>query len=161
MLNQGHISTQATIGANISVVDTMTEHFTLEELTNSPTAKRLKIDNTPSDTIKSSLMELSETLEKIRTKYKRPIIVTSGYRCEKLNKAVGGVKTSQHMKGEAADIRSVSDTKKDNKELFDLIVGMVLNKEIDVGQVIDEYNYNWVHISTPHLKNNNQILHIK
>lgn len=138
----------------------LTEHFTLEELTNSPTANRLHIDNFPSDTIISSLMELLELLEKIRNIYSKPIVVTSGYRCEKLNKAVGGVKTSQHMKGEAADIRSLSNTRKDNKELFDLIVKMVKNNDIYVGQVIDEYNYNWIHISTPHLTNNNQILHI-
>ena len=138
----------------------LTEHFTLEELTNSPTANGLHIDNFPSDTIISSLMELSELLEKVRTIYSKPIVVTSGYRCEKLNKAVGGVKTSQHMKGEAADIRSLSNTRKDNKELFDLIVKMVKSNDIYVGQVIDEYNYNWIHISTPHLTNNNQILHI-
>ena len=138
----------------------LTEHFTLEELTNSPTANRLHIDNFPSDKIISSLMELSELLEKIRNIYNKPIVVTSGYRCEKLNKAVGGVKTSQHMKGEAADIRSLSNTRKDNKELFDLIVKMVKSNDIYVGQVIDEYNYNWIHISIPHLTNNNQILHI-
>ena len=139
----------------------LTEHFTLEELVNSPTAKRLKIDNTPTKAITSNLLELSTLLEKIRLVYNKPIIVTSGYRCEKLNKAVGGVKTSQHRLGQAADIRSVSDSVEDNKELFNVIVGMVLQKDIEVGQVIDEYNYNWVHVSTPHLKINNQILHIK
>lgn len=139
----------------------LTEHFTLEELVNSPTAKRLNIDNSPSKAITSNLMELSTLLEKIRTIYNKPIIVTSGYRCERLNKAVGGVKTSQHVKGQAADIRSVSDSTEDNKELFNVIVGMVLQKDLEVGQVIDEYNYNWIHVSTPHLNNNNQILHIK
>lgn len=139
----------------------LTEHFTLEELVNSPTAKRLNIDNTPSKAITSNLMELSELLEKIRTIYGKPIIVTSGYRCEKLNKAVGGAKGSQHRLGQAADIRSVSDSIEDNKELFNVIVGMILQKEIEVGQLIDEYNYNWVHVSTPKLINNNQILHIK
>lgn len=138
----------------------LTEHFTLEELINSPTAKRLNIDNTPSKAITSNLMELSELLEKIRTNYGKPIIVTSGYRCEKLNKAVGGAKGSQHRLGQAADIRSVSDSVEDNKELFNVIVGMVLQKEIEVGQLIDEYNYNWVHVSTPKLTTNNQIIHI-
>lgn len=139
----------------------LTEHFTLEELTNSPTAKRLNIDNTPSEKIEEELMETAQLLEKIRTVYKKPIIVTSGYRCEKLNKAVGGAKTSQHMKGQAADIRSVSDTPQDNKDLFMTIMGMMIQKEIEVGQLIDEYNYNWIHVSTPKQKNNNQILHIK
>lgn len=139
----------------------LTKNFTLEEFINSPTAKRLKIDNTPSKAITSNLMELSELLQKVRDIYNKPIIVTSGYRSEKLNKAVGGSKTSQHVKGQAADIRSVSDSVEDNKELFNLILGLMIQKEIEVGQLIDEYNYNWIHISTPHLTNNNQILHIK
>lgn len=106
-------------------------------------------------------METAQLLEKIRTVYKKPIIVTSGYRCKKLNDAVGGSKTSQHMKGQAADIRSVSDTPQDNKDLFMTIMGMMIQKQIDVGQLIDEYNYNWIHISTPKLKVNNQIKHLK
>ena len=139
----------------------LTEHFTLEELTRSTTAKRLNIDNTPSEQIEQELMETAQLLEKIRTVYKKPIIVTSGYRCKKLNDAVGGSKTSQHMKGQAADIRSVSDTPQDNKDLFMTIMGMMIQKQIDVGQLIDEYNYNWIHISTPKLKVNNQIKHLK
>lgn len=139
----------------------LTEHFTLEELIKSSTADRLGIDNTPTKSIINNLTELAELLEKIRIEYNKPIIITSGYRCEKLNKAVGGSKTSQHRLGQAADIRSVSDTKKDNQELFNIILGMIFQDKIEVGQVIDEYDYNWIHVSTPHLKNNNQILHIK
>ena len=147
------------------IVDNMerlTEHFTLKELTSSPTAIRFGIDNTPTGEIISNLLELSQLLEKIRTIYNKPIIVTSGYRCYKLNKAVGGAVTSQHLLGQAADIRSVSDSVKDNKELFDIILKMVNNGQIKVGQLIDEYGYNWIHVSTDHLKNkHNQILHIK
>lgn len=139
----------------------LTEHFTLEELIKSSTADRLKIDNTPTKSIIHNLTEVAQLLEKIRTTYGKPIIVTSGYRCEKLNKAVGGSKTSQHRLGQAADIRSVSDTKKDNQELFKVILGMIFQEKIEVGQVIDEYDYNWIHVSTPHLKINNQILHIQ
>ena len=133
----------------------------MEELIKSSTANRLGIDNTPSKEIISNLTELSILLQKIRDIYNKPIIITSGYRSTKLNKAVGGSKTSQHRLGQAADIRSVSDTKKDNQELFNIILGMMIQKDIEVGQLIDEYDYNWIHISTPHLKNNNQILHIK
>lgn len=139
----------------------MTKHFTLKELTQSATAVRLGIDNTPSKEVISNLTELAQLLEKIRTIYGKPMIVTSGYRCEKLNKAVGGAKGSQHRLGQAADIRSVSDSVEDNKELFNVIVGLIQKKQISVGQLIDEYNYNWVHVSTPKLKTNNQILHIK
>jgi hypothetical protein len=133
----------------------------LEELIKSSTANRLGIDNTPSKEIISNLTELSILLQKIRDIYNKPIIITSGYRSTKLNKAVGGSKTSQHRLGQAADIRSVSYTKKDNQELFNIILGMIIQKDIEVGQLIDEYDYNWIHVSTPHLKNNNQILHIK
>ncbi len=139
----------------------LTNHFSLQELTNSATAKRLKIDNTPSDLIIKELQEVANMLEKIRIVYGKPIIVTSGYRCPKLNNVVGGAKTSQHVLGQAADIRSVSDSHADNKALFDLIVEMGKQKQIKWGQLIDEYNYNWIHISTPKLKTNNQILHIK
>ena len=101
-------------------------------------------------------------MQVIRDEYGKPIIVTSGFRCDKLNKAVGGAKNSQHTKGEAADIRSVSDSIKDNKEIFDLILRLQKEGKIKFGQLIDEYNYNWVHVSLPRIgKINNQVLHIK
>jgi uncharacterized protein YcbK (DUF882 family) len=104
-------------------MENLSKNFTYEELTHSTTAKRLKINNTPNDEEKGKLKKLAETiLQPIREKYGRPIVVTSGFRCVKLNLAVGGVKSSQHCKGEAADIRSVSDSVKDNKELFDLVL---------------------------------------
>jgi len=140
----------------------LTKNFTLQELTKSATATRLKIDNTPSQRIIKNLTELAtKVLQPIRDKYGKPIIVTSGYRCEQLNKAVGGVTFSQHCQGQAADIKSVSDSVDDNKALFDLIVKMIKSGEIVVGQLIDEHNYNWLHISTPSNNKTNQILHIK
>lgn len=144
-------------------MEKFSHNFTYEEMIKSATASRLKINNIPNKQQKESLKKLAvDILQKIRDKYGKPLIVTSAFRCEKLNKAVGGVKTSQHCKGEAADIRTVSDTIKDNKELFEFIKQMIDNKEIVVGQLIDEYNYNWVHISLPRVgKINNQILHIK
>lgn len=137
------------------------KYFTITELTKSATATRLKIDNTPNETVIRNLTELIEkVLDPLREAYGRPIIVTSGYRCEKLNKAVGGAPTSQHRYGQAADIRSVSDSPKDNKEIFDLAAKMIGEGKIKTGQLIDEYGYNWVHISTPY-KKTNQILHVK
>lgn len=136
-------------------------YFTLRELTRSATAIRLGIDNTPDAKVAENLKKLVETvLDPLREAYGKPIIVTSGYRCEKLNRAVGGSRTSQHVHGQAADIRSVSDSPRDNKEIFDLAKRLIDEGKIKVGQLIDEYGYDWVHISTPggHL---NQILHIK
>lgn len=134
----------------------MTEHFKLNEFIKSKTADIYKIDNTPTDEIISNLNELAVLLEKIRIKYNHPIIITSGYRCKELNNKIGGVPTSQHVKGQAADIIC-----RDNRELFILIHEMIMNGEIEVGQLIDEKGYRWLHISTPHLKKNNQILHLK
>lgn len=144
-------------------MEKFSDNFTYEELISSATAKRLKIDNTPNKEQKEKLKRLAvEILQPIRDKYGKPIIVTSGFRCEKLNKAVGGAKASQHAKGEAADIRTVSDSIEDNKALFNFIKTMLNKHEIVVGQLIDEYNYNWIHVSLPRsYKVNNQILHIK
>ncbi len=133
------------------------KYFTITELTKSATASRRGIDNTPSSTIKANLTELvDKILDPLREAWGAPIIVTSGYRCQKLNTAVGGAKSSQHMYGQAADIRTVSDKPSDNKKLFDLI--LKLNLPYD--QLIDEYGYNWIHVSySP--RNRKQILHIK
>ena len=105
----------------------LSKHFTLDELIKSATAQRKGIDNFPTAEHLENLRDLVEQiLEPLRVHYGRPIIITSGYRCEKLNKAVGGSKTSQHCLGMAADIRSVSDKRCDNKELFDMILEMGL-----------------------------------
>ena len=84
--------------------------------------------------------------------YGKAITVNSGYRCSKLNAAVGGAKTSQHMRGEAADITAGSKT--ENKKLFELI-----RDNLPFDQLIDESNYSWVHVSyVSTSKNRKQIL---
>ena len=90
------------------------KYFTIKELTNSSTAKKLGIDNTPTPEIRVKLNTLISALDKIREQYGKPIIVTSGYRCPELNRAVGGVNSSQHVKGEAADLvgRNDDETRK-------------------------------------------------
>lgn len=137
----------------------LSDNFTLEELIRSNTADSKGIDNTPCDEIIENLQYLAETvLQPIRERYGRPISITSGYRCEKLNKAVGGVSNSQHKSGQAADI-DVGD-KEDNKELFNIIEDMVNCSEIEVDQLLDEAKYKWIHISKKKSGNRNQILHL-
>lgn len=97
---------------------------------------------------------VTDILQPIRDKYGKPVTVTSGYRNPSINRLVGGSANSQHCKGEAADIKC-----EDNKELWDLIISMIDNKEITVGQLIDEKNLNWIHISLPYRKVN-EILHL-
>lgn len=143
-------------------MEKITANFTFDELIYSPTANRLGIDNTPDKETKEKLIRLAkEILQPIRNKWGSAIVVTSAYRCEALNKAVGGSKTSQHRLGEAADIKVGS--KAQNKALFNLIQKMVSNGELKVGQLIDEYGYSWVHVSLPRTngKPNNQVLHLK
>lgn len=95
----------------------LSEHFKLSEFTRSATATARKIDNTPSQEVISNLKALCQNvLEPLRAYANEsspskgdkrgavPIIIGSGYRSPALNKAVGGVKNSQHMTGEAADI---------------------------------------------------------
>ncbi|WP_423379547.1 D-Ala-D-Ala carboxypeptidase family metallohydrolase [Burkholderia sp. LMG 32019] len=82
----------------------LTAHFTLEELTASDAARRRGIDNTPSAAVTANLRRTAETLERVRDVLGgRPVIITSGYRAAALNHAVGGVPSSAHLSGLAAD----------------------------------------------------------
>ena len=83
----------------------LTPHFSLNELTASATALRFNINNTPSEAEIKNLEHLCQrVLEPLRKAF-GPIYINSGYRCEQLNALVGGVGNSQHLWGEAADIR--------------------------------------------------------
>lgn len=84
----------------------LTEHFTISEFVRSETAYRNHIDNTPSQEVIENLRALCRNvLEPARLAFGSPIYITSGYRCQALNKAVGGKPTSQHLRGEAADLQ--------------------------------------------------------
>lgn len=142
-------------------MEQFTKNFSYDEMIASATAKRLGIDNTPTLEEKEKLRQLCEDiLQPIRDAWNGVIVVNSGYRCEELNKAVGGVKNSQHRLGEAADIKVGG--KERNRKLFNFIYKLIAKGDIKVGQLIDEYNYQWIHVSLPRKnKQNNEILHIK
>lgn len=93
-------------------------------------------------------------LDPLREAYGKPIIVTSGYRCPELNKAVNGSKTSQHVKGQAADI--TTGNREENQKLFEL--AQELN--LPYCQLIDEKKFSWVHISYDPNNVKRQILHL-
>lgn len=134
-----------------------TQHFTLAEFIKSDVAKSKKIANDPSETEVNNLLALMHNiLEPARVKIGVPVIVTSGYRCEKLNKAVGGVDNSQHLSGQAADI--VCTKRADKLELFNIL------SKMDVDQLLYETNKagtQWIHVSyksdgsNRHMINNN------
>ena len=133
------------------------KYFTMNELTASATAKRLGIPNVPTWREADNLRLLVENvLDPLREAWGHPIIVTSGFRCKLLNDMVGGAKNSQHTTGMAADIRTLSDLPQDNERLFDLARRM----DLPFDQLIDEYAYNWVHISYNRYSMRKQVLHI-
>lgn len=131
----------------------LSKNFSLEELIHSSTADAKGIRNYPDQKAQENLKKLCiDILQPIRDKYGKPIYINSGYRNPELNRVLNGSQSSQHCKGEAADI----DTN-NNKELWNLIVQMIKNGELTVGQLIDESNLAWIHISLPYTKKN-QIL---
>ena len=95
------------------------KHFTLKELTRSSTAERLGIRNKPAVCEVAALERLVRyVLDPLRERYGRPVVVTSGYRSPALNRAVGGAATSQHLRGEAADITAGSPKTADSTKSY-------------------------------------------
>lgn len=124
------------------------------ELTRSAEAVRRSIDNVPPPEVKVRLNTLiTRLLDPVRELWGGPITVNSGFRCPVLNKAVGGVPSSQHVRGEAADITVGSP--EENRRLFELI----RTSGLDFDQLIDERNYAWLHLSYS-TRNRKQILHL-
>ena len=120
------------------------KYFTIKELNKSNTATKHGISNIPDVQSKQNLENLVNfVLDPLRKAYGKPIIVTSGYRCNKLNQLVGGSKTSQHCTGQAADICSSIGTKEENKKIFDLIIKL----KLPFDQLINEHDYDWIHVS--------------
>jgi len=123
----------------------VTMHFMIEELYASDTAKRLGIDNKPSVQQIINLVYLTAyVLEPLRVAMNEPIKIGSGFRCERLNKAVGGVYNSQHLKGQAVDLCIDGDLAK-GKKWFNYI-----KDHLPFDQLIWEHNSKgsyWVHVS--------------
>ena len=142
----------------------LTDNFTMAELTRSAAAVRAGLVNVPSAREQANLLALCrEVLQPLRDRWGAPIVVGSGYRCHELNALVGGVRYSDHIFGCAADIHALSDLRDDNRRLFDLAVTMMERGELhNVKQIIDEYGYNWIHISRQDGRSTkrNQVLHI-
>lgn len=130
-------------------------NFTLAELVQSSTAEQLKINNNPPTIVRVHLTETITLLEAIRSewgkycerhKIENPAIrVTSGYRSPELNKAVGGVKTSAHVEGYAADLQPVNG-KQDEFERFFATEFSLMGYSYD--QIIIERSKSsrWVHV---------------
>lgn len=118
----------------------ITKHFSLREMIHSDIAAKQGIRNVPNMEHTDNLTALCKNvLQPLRDKLGVKIKVSSGFRCDELNKLVGGAPTSQHRYGQAADINADGYTA---NELFHLI----LLSGIEFDQLIEEFG-EWVHIS--------------
>lgn len=129
----------------------LTDHFTWDEVINSNTAERLGIDNTIQDqTIRLSIINTANKLEKVRALLSKPINISSWYRCLELNRALKSKDTSQHLKGEAVDFTSPNFGTP-----LDICRKLIEYKElIRFDQLILEHT--WVHISWNSIPNGQQ-----
>lgn len=122
-------------------------YFALREFLESETAVNAGLENYPTwDNVEALNRLAIEVLDPIRKQWGQPLKVTSGFRVPELNVMVGGSSTSSHMDGEAADIALVSWSKRKVSELYNLIVEMVENGEIEVDQVIYYRHKKIIHI---------------
>ena len=132
----------------------MSKYFTINELTRSDLARQNGIENIPSQVVALKLQQLIElVLDPLRELWGKPLHVTSGYRCTRLNRLAGGVDNSQHIVGEAADLTAGS--RAENRALYE----MAVRSKIPYDQIILEKGGLWIHIS--HRRNNPRRQHLE
>lgn len=137
----------------------LTKNFKLEEFEKSDTAQRKGIDNSiPADLIPNLKALCENVLQPLRDAVGVPVKISSGYRCPALNKAVGGSASSQHMRGEAADI--VIPDKKTGLQWFEW-----MRTHLTYNQLIWETNSkggSWIHVGYKRTgKNKMQVLNMR
>lgn len=133
----------------------LTLHFKLSEFTKSSTATARKIDNTPNQEQIANLKALCENvLEPLRQHFNVPIIIGSGYRCPKLNAAVGGVKNSQHQTGEAADIHIPDEAT--GKRWFEWLMDNVPFHQLIWEKSTPTSTHHWIHVAFKRIGTNKQ-----
>jgi uncharacterized protein YcbK (DUF882 family) len=119
----------------------LTEHFSLAEMTRSEWAMRMGVVNSPDSRQSYALTQLcSHVLEPLRS-YRGPIVISSGFRSGRVNVAIGGAPTSQHLSGEAADFQI--------PELPNIeVVHVIRTLALPFDQVIYEFGpAGWIHVS--------------
>ena len=132
----------------------LSKNFSRAEIEHSNTAKRLGISNEMSEKHLENMQRLIDNLIQPMRDAIGPIRVTSGYRSPSLNRAIGGSRTSQHCKGQALDIQYWSGGKMNNKVIYDWI----LESDLEFDQMINEFDFSWIHISLKKNSNRKQVL---
>lgn len=132
----------------------LSAHFDLCEFTRSESAKREGVSNMPTPEHLENIKTLCEkVLEPIRAKF-GPINISSGYRSSDLNHFIGGSLNSDHCKGRAADI----DMDGHGGEVTNRMIFDYIKDNLDVDQLINEFNYSWIHVGYRGKDNRNQVL---
>ena len=132
----------------------LSKNFALSEITHSNTAKRLGIDNEPTETHLQNMQNLVDNLLQPLRDAVGPIRISSGYRNPSLNRAIGGSRSSQHCKGQALDIQFWEMGQMNNKVIYDFI----LDSNMEFDQMINEFDFAWIHISLKDKGNRKQVL---
>jgi hypothetical protein len=131
----------------------LSKNLMLTEMTRSESGKRRGISNQPTPAHIENMKILAEKVfQPIRDHFKVPIRISSGYRSRELNAIIGGSQTSQHSEGKAIDI-DMEGTKITNKQIFDFI-----RQNLEFDQLVNEFDYSWVHVSFNLGKNRKQVL---
>ncbi len=120
------------------------KYFSIAELTESMTARRLHIDNIPDAEATANLEELVRVvLDPAREAFGKAVHINSGYRSVRLNRAVGGVCDSQHLRGEAADLSTGS--LRGNRRLYEIL--LTLPHDQLIWERGNDHGPAWVHVS--------------
>ena len=131
-------------------------YFTMKEMTKSSTAEKLGFINKPLQSDIDNLDELvTKVLDPLREAWGKPIRVTSGYRCVRLNKAVGGVQNSQHTKGQAADLQPIKYS--EIEQFISFVRDWCTHNEFDQCIIETSKTGKWIHISYAKGKNRKKL----
>ena len=132
----------------------LSKNFTRAEIEHSNTAKRLGISNEMSEEHLENMQRLIDNLIQPMRDALGPIRISSGYRSKALNRAIGGSNNSQHSKAEALDLQFWKEGKMNNKVIYD----WVIDSGIEFDQMINEFDFSWIHISLKSKENRKEIL---
>lgn len=131
------------------------KYFTFSEFETSDKARELGIDNRMPELAEAHVVELVDMLlDPLRDAWGAPLIVNSGYRCQELNKAVKGSKTSAHLAGWAADLVPESGDDRSVQDLVNFAIEWLTATGLPYDQLIDERSdgRRWLHIGIRNLK---------
>lgn len=136
----------------------LSSNLSLKEVVKSNTAENRDIDNTPELEHLYNLIAIANAVfQPLRSHFNLPIGITSGYRSEDLNKAIGGSSSSQHCKGEALDIDADLHGKITNEQIFYFIKDNLMFDQL-IAEFEDNNQPKWIHVSYTRESNRKQVL---